>query len=53
MFLQVINFFTGLLGYQWVKEEHLYKDIEHDIEVDEGWEDVTESSTRYKLVKKN
>lgn len=52
MFLRIINFLFGLFGYKWVLDEYRYRDVEHDIEVDEGWEEITESSRRYKLVKK-
>jgi hypothetical protein len=52
MLLKILNFFAGLFGYEWVKTERPYREVEDDIEIDEDWHDITESTPHYQLVKK-
>lgn len=52
MSMKILNFFFGLFGYEWVRDERPYEPEADQIQ-DEGWDDVYEHSPRYVLRRKS
>jgi len=53
MLLKLMNILAGLFGYEWVKDTRPLDDEPYDDPTyDEGWDDLSEHSPRYRLRKK-
>jgi len=53
MFLKIINIFTAIFGYKWVKDTRPAHLPDEDIIADEGWDDLDKDVPKYRLVKCN